>query len=233
MLIVIGIQHFGNVFALVFAFHSFDIVAAVEIVKVKFICRGRLPEAQVIDSIGLKPRNRDVPRHCHDVVSVHPAVFVSAVFLLFGNDFSAKAHPVGDIRSVNFPGTAFFQPVVWDFNLVALFNRLFENAEFIADAVSVSGVLLSRQRVHITSCQASQTAVSESHVGFQFLNSLQVVIHLLEHVITVFIQVEIDQRIAQQASNQKFHGEVADLFDIAFAVFILRAQPALYQSVTQ
>ncbi len=233
MLAVIGIEHLGDVFALVLALHRFDIIAAVEIVKVKFVRRRRLPKAQVIDVIGLEAGDRDVPRHRHNVFRVHPAVFISAVLLLFRNDLAAKAHPVGDIRPVNFPGAALFQPVVRNFDLVALLDGLFENPEFIADAVSESGIFLRGERVHVARCQASQATVAEPHVRFQVLDLLQVIIHLFEHVITVFIEIEIDQRVAQKAADQKFHREIADLFDIAFAVFILRAQPALDQSVPQ
>ncbi len=152
--VIVRIEHLGDVFGDILFFHGADVVAIVEIVKIEFIRCRCLPETQVVHIVDFIAGNGDIPGKRHHVVSIDPAVVHASIRLGLGDDISAKAHPVCDFRAFYLPGTAFFEPVVWNFHLVALYDILLENAKFIADAIAIGGVGLRGEGIHKTGCQA-------------------------------------------------------------------------------
>jgi len=131
-----------------------------------------------------------------------------------------------------FPRTAFFQPVIRLFHLVALLDYLFENPEFIADSISEGRVFLrsSESMKHAASLPRPPLPSPISGSCRQSLPKPSPFLSAYRsrcHRRSAFTRAFPSRRPTRTpcSGNRPFH--------VAFAVFILCPQPALYQPVPQ
>src|SRR5688572_12760538 len=79
---------------------------------------------------------------------------------------STQAHFLRRLRTSNFPWISEVEPLIGDFYLPAIPDSLVENTELIAYPVSDRGDIEGGKRIHVTSSQSAQTAVTQSRLLF-------------------------------------------------------------------
>ncbi len=140
MYVIVRIQYFADVFADVFLFYCFHVVATIEVFKIKLIgCIG-FPQAKVVDIVHLVTGDGDVPSYCHHVFCIHPGIDASLSIVLCLFHFSAKAYSIRDLRALYLPGTAVFAPVIRYLSLKTFAYLLTEDAKFVADTITIARI---------------------------------------------------------------------------------------------
>lgn len=71
----------------------------------------------------------------------------------------------GDVMSGKLPGVE-VQPVIWNFNLVAIHKFLLEYAVFVSQGISPGWVVHGGQAIKEAGCETSQTAITEGSIVF-------------------------------------------------------------------
>ena len=87
---------------------------------------------------------------------------------------AAKEHTVGGFGAGEVPGAVVGLPVFWCFDLHPVVKALFEQAVFVADAVSVRGACQSGGGFEVAGGQATQSPVTQGGVGFVFGDVMEV-----------------------------------------------------------
>src|SRR6478609_4464978 len=103
-----------------------------------------------------------------------------------------------------------FLPAIGLFTLKAADDFLLEQAEFVVDAVAVTGHTKSRERFEEARSQPAQAAVAESRVGFTVENFVETDAETGEHTATQFFDAQVGDVISQRATHEEFHGEVIE-----------------------
>jgi len=85
-----------------------------------------------------------------------------AAFICIALGAATDLHHVLDVVTRHFPGIAEAQPFVRHFVLPAIADLLVEDAELVTDPVADGGDLEGGQRVHVASCEATESAVAEA-----------------------------------------------------------------------
>ena len=82
--------------------------------------------------------NGSVVCHRHDIIGVDPAITDTSLPLSNRFNFASKLDAILNVRPWKFPGIHPAEPIVWVFNLPALFNFLGKKPVFVADTVAKS-----------------------------------------------------------------------------------------------
>ena len=112
-------------------------------------------------------------------------------------------------------------------DLAAFDDRLREHAVFVADAVAEGRQAQRGHRIQEARGQPAQAAVAQRGVGLVLLDVLELLRLLRQCIGGLALQFQCSQRIAQRASHQEFHRQVAH--PPAAALRRLRGHPALRQ----
>ena len=175
MHVVVGVEDFRNVFAAVFVVYCCKVVAAVEVVKIEFVCAFSLPQTQIVDCRGFVTGNGNVVSLRENIFGIDEFVSLFAVVIAVCYNFAAESDAVFKVGPADFPRAAVFKPVVGNFDLIAVFNALTENSVFVSDAVAVSGKSECCHRIEETCSKSAQTAVSQTHVWLHITEFFHVV----------------------------------------------------------
>lgn len=147
---IVRIQNAGNILGLVLLFKRLDIVLRVKGIEVQFFLSFALPEAERADRRCLIPDDRHIIR--------------DAVDSLVGK-FDLDSQLVTAVT----PRVAVFGPVVRVFTLAAVYKRLREQAEAVAQAIAGQRQIERRGAVKKAGGQTAKAAIPECCV----LNMLQ------------------------------------------------------------
>ncbi len=112
-------------------------------------------------------------------------------------------------------------------DLAAVDDALREHAVLVADAVAEGGQAERGHRVEEAGRQPAEAAVAEGGVGLVLLDVLELVRLQRQRGGGLALQVQRGQRIAQRASHQELHRQVAHA--AAAALRCLCGHPALRQ----
>jgi hypothetical protein len=115
-----------------------------------------------------------------------------------------------DVRTVNQPGASGTQPLVGQFDLPAIADRLREDAELVADAITDGGNLERRQGIEITRGQAPEAAVAQPGLLLLIEQHSRSRPSSFIACLGVVVDAEIDQVVAELRADQEFGGQVAD-----------------------
>ena len=122
-----------------------------------------------------------------------------------------KPDRIGQLRPLELPGIAGGQPIFRQLVLPAVADLLLEESVVVTDAVAEGGYAEARHGVHEAGRQPSETAVSERGIRLQRAKLVEIdaqarkcVAHRLDHV-------EVGQCVEQQAANEIFDRQIADL----------------------
>ena len=122
--------------------NSLVVLCVVESSKVKIVYSFSLPQTECVDVVCL------AADYCHIVGNSLNSL------ILKGNCYSL-------VLFSDAPGVFKSLPVVGNFYLIAVLDKLLEKTVFIADAVAVKRNFLCSGTVEIAGCESAQTSVSE------------------------------------------------------------------------
>ena len=149
---VVGIEHTGDVLSTLSCLECVVVLSSVEGVKIELVEGQRFPESET-DSVECSvARNGGIVGSRDNGF----AFFPEGPFHTLGVDcfshFTVESYFVLNIDSFDFPGITVTEPVIWDFDLVAVFYDLLEDAVVITDAIAPSGEVECGERIEETGC---------------------------------------------------------------------------------
>ncbi|MNK88552.1 hypothetical protein D3C87_1085170 [compost metagenome] len=100
-----------------------------------------------------------------------------------------------------FPLIPLLQPVVRQFNLIAINDLLFKKTIFIADSAAMTSILKRCERIHKAGGQAAKASISKSGIRFLFFDVLKIPSQFLKSCAHDIQNSEIQQVIAEQTAN--------------------------------
>ena len=142
---VVGVEHLGDVLGAVLHRRSLRVLLLVEEAEVEFLLALRLPQPQRADVVPAQTDDRHVVGHGHHLARAH-------------------RHGDGKVVAAHAPGVAPLRPVVRGLHLPAVFKRLAEEAELVAQPVAVQRDVVRGGAVEETGRQTAQAAVAQCHV---------------------------------------------------------------------
>ena len=123
---------------------------------------------------------------------------------------SAEFHVERNVRPHDLPWIAEPQPLVREFHLPPVADRLVEDAELVADAVADGRDAETGERIHVARGQAAQPAVAEAGLLLLVEQVAEVLPDARQGLLRRAPDVEIDEAVAQVRPDQKFSGEIRD-----------------------
>ena len=132
------------------------------------------------------------------------------MFAVFRSDLALEADQIGAFGARKLPGMRLAQPVLRGLDLTAPLEQLAEQAVLIADPVAIGRAADRRHRFHETGRQPPQAAIPKRGIRFIADQCPQIHADRRHRSIGLVVKAEIDDRILQQAPDQKLHRQVAD-----------------------
>ena len=93
--------------------------------------------------------------------------------------------------------------------------------------------LEGRHRIQKAGRQTPQTSIAKPGINFHFLDLIQLITNQPQRLPAFFIDPEVDQIVAQTASDEVFQREVIDLADRVQVIGLLGVVPKFNQAVTK
>ena len=104
---------------------------------------------------------------------------------------------------------------------------LFEETVLIADGTAVTGQTMCGERIDETCRQTSETAVTETGVGFLLVDVVEIEVEVFQDFAEGLVDSEVDEVGFEQASHQKFNREIVDLLLLTIHVGAICLDPVL------
>ena len=143
--VIVRIENLRNVLSVVLSLNSLVIMGSVESEEVKFFNSLCLPQTKCVDALSTVADNSHVIRNSLNCLILE--VNFNSVFL-----------------TANTPWVFKSLPVVSNFYLITVLDKLFEKTILVADSVTVKRNLLCSCRIKETSCKSAKTAVTQSGI---------------------------------------------------------------------
>ncbi len=134
---VVGIENAGNRAGQSLGDHGADKVTTVEAAKIEQ--NGRLGRPQT-QGVGPTP----LPTHDRRIIGAGDDL-LGGVPLVVGP--TAEANFIGHFRALKLPGVALRQPAFGDLDLASIFETLFKQPMFVADAIAIGRDAKGRQAI--------------------------------------------------------------------------------------
>ena len=103
-----------------------------------------------------------------------PLSSIHAVFSVLMH-VAVEAYWINDVGAFDLPGVSIFEPVVWNFNLLAIDDLLFEYSVVVSDTVAPSWDFHGGQTIEEASSEATEATVTQCCVCFLFVHVLELV----------------------------------------------------------
>ena len=103
------------------------------------------------------------------------------------------------------------EPLVGQFDLLAVHEFLAEEAVFVTDGVAVAGIAEGGDGVEEAGREASEAAVAETGIGLHVLELADVDAEFLEAFLGDLVDAEVLHVGGQEAAHQEFHREIDEL----------------------
>ena len=111
--------------------------------------------------------------------------------------------------------------------LPAVADLLLEQAVLVADAVAVGGDGERGHAVHVAGGEPAEPAIAERSVRFELAQLVEIDAEVGQCRSRLVQKAQIDQRVEQQASDQKFDRKVIDALGLPAFAALFRIQPAV------
>ena len=227
--VVVRIQHLREVLGKHLLLDRLDVRALVEVREVEVVNGLRAPEAQRVDRLVVADDREVVWNALHrlggDPVPLLPAVVAPAL------DVSAEMDVLRVLGARHLPRVAVLQPVVRLLDLAAVDDALAEDAVVVAESVAHSREVQRRHRVDVARGEASEAAVAEPRVRLVVAQVVPVDAVLLERVAAELVGLEVDDVVAEEASDKELERHVVDALRVLVRILLLRRYPALDETV--
>ena len=97
----------------------------------------------------------------------------------------------------------------------------------VANAAAVRVITAGSQRIKEAGCETAETAVAESRIRLLILKCIEVKAKLFERFPDALILAEVQQVVAERASDQELHGEVIDNLCLIFLKSLAGTHPLI------
>ncbi len=187
-----------------------DMVAAVERFQHQRVGGTRRPQAQRVDELtapaehGGVVSDRDHGFHGMPGGLGQPVPGAGAI------DRAAEADQVADVGPGEFPRIAEGEPGFGIFLLPPVADDLAEHAVVIADAVAVGGDRQRRHAVHVAGGEPAEAAIAQGGVRLHLAQAVEIDVQLGERGTHLIDEVEIAQRVVEQAADEEFQREIVN-----------------------
>jgi len=161
-LLVVRVQHLGQVLAGHLLIDRAVVVAAVECAEVEGLRRLGLPQAQRVRGVHVVAEDGRVVRDGVDQSPRHPARALAMLFVVPHLGVPAELHCHAPFGARDLPRVAPAQPLVGLLHLPAVDDLLLENAELVTDAVAQCGHFERSQRIDEAGREPPETAVAKA-----------------------------------------------------------------------
>ena len=111
---------------------------------------------------------------------------------------------------VQFPRVAAREPIFREFLLPSVADALLEQAIFVADAVAIGGDAERRHAVEVAGREPAKPAVAERGVRLDLAQAIEIGAKASERRARRLDQLQVRQRVEQQAADQEFDRQVID-----------------------
>ena len=231
VVIVVGIQHPGDVLAHGRFQVRTDVIALIEFDQIESVQRFCRPEPQRVDRIVLIAGDRGVIGHGKDILRADPfaAVGVGIIGMMF--HFSTEMNDAGKFGTADFPGITAAEPVVRFFQLVAVLDDLFEDPVVVTDPVTVAGKLQRGHGIEEAGGKASKTTVTETGIHFFVPESIGIESEFRHSFSSCIVHAEVDHGVSERSSHEEFQRDIGNSAGMFFLVFIFCCDPALHHEV--
>ena len=136
--LVVRVQHTGDVLGGLSLLDGLKVVTFVEVVEVELVVRTRSPQSQIIGVVSvIAGHGRIVSLRDHKLAPDPLSAFDPGHISRLGS-VSVEPNRVDHVGSFYLPWVALLKPVVWNFDLLAIFYHLLKNAVVVANTIAPS-----------------------------------------------------------------------------------------------
>ena len=231
MVVVVRVEHAGDVLVQAGFEVGADVVALVELREVESVEGLGGPQAERVHGVVAVAGDRGVVRHGLHVLGVDPSAAVRVGVVADFLDVAAELDNACELGTADFPRVAAAEPVVRFLDLVAVLDDLLEDAVVVADAVAVGGEFERGHGVQKAGREASEAAVAEAGVDFLVADFVDLEPEFSHGFRCVLLDAEVDHGVAERAADQEFEGNVADGARILLFVFVAGGDPVTHHEV--
>ena len=226
VVVVVRIQDLSDGAGQVLLLHGSLVIALVEGIQAEGVHGLGIPHAQGVDQAVAVAHDGQVVGDGPDAL-VAGLVESRTAVLNAGLDVAAETDLAGILVALDLKGVAVLQPLVRDLDLVAVDDLLLEHAVMVADAAAVGRIAQRGQGIHEAGRQTAEAAVAEGRIRLLVLNVRQIISQLGKHLLHHVLLLQGQDRVAQRAAHQEFHGHVVELLDALFLIGPVRRDPVV------
>ena len=135
------------------------------------------------------------------------------------------------MRTRDFPWVGATEPVVRQFLLPAVLDGLFEDAVFVAQAITHGRDLHRGHGIEEASRQAPETAIAQTRVGLLFQQLEPIEVLLLDDFFRDGIEKKVRDIVGERAADEKFHREIVNALGVLALIGFLGMHPALRKNI--
>ena len=218
-MIVSGVKDLGDNFCHGPVFHAGHIFALREEVHIQRIDRVGIPETEGVDIIASITCDEhiagDGSYSC--ITGVLCGIVTVIVPMRFDAPFKADFHRI--FITGNQPAIHCGTPVVCNFGLSAVAEKLTENTELIADGISGARETERRHAFEIAGGETAETAVAEAGIRFRFKDIGGIPPHILQSACQSFRHTKIEGVFHEAAPEKELHGHVVNFLFMVVMLF--------------
>ena len=187
-----------------------------------------IPDAERVDNAVLISNDRNIVGYRADrgIILIDIAVLADRRVVLH-TGISAETNLMSVLRSLQLERISVLQPVIRNFFLETVLDLLLEHAVVITDSAAVCMVSASREGLHETCRESSETAVAERRIRLLILKCIQIETELFERIFYALVLTEVQKIVAECTPYQEFHGKVIDDFCAALFETLAGCHPVV------
>ena len=227
---VFGVEHLGDVLGVGLGADGLFVVARVEHPQVERVGRLRAPEPQRVDAAVQVARHHVVVGHRLHVPARHPARALGALVVV-GLGVAAERDAPRRLGVRELPGRSEGEPRVGLLDLLAVYERLAEDAVLVADAVADVRDAEGRKRVDEARREAPEAAVAEAGLDLLRAQSVDVDAARGHRVGRDLGEPRREQVVVELTAEQVLGGQVRDPLGLLLPLAAQVFEPARHKVV--
>ena len=231
VVVVVRIEHAGDVLVQTGFEVGADIVALVELGEIEPVERLGGPQAERVHGVVAVAGNRGIVGHGFHILRVDPSAAVRVGVVADLLDMAAELDDACEFGTADFPRVAAAEPVVRLLDLVAVLDDLLEDAVVVADAVAERREFERGHGVEEACREASEAAVAEAGVNFLVADLVDVEPEFRHGFGGFLFDAEVDHGVAERTADQEFERNVMDDAWLFLFVFVASGDPVAHHEV--
>ena len=171
-----------------------------------------IPEAERIDIIAAISGDKHVTRNSRygGITGVFSCIVAEIVPMRFNATFKTDFN--GILVAGDQPALHCGAPVVRDFRLLSVTEKLAEDTKLVADGIARSGKAERRHTLQIAGSKTAETTVSETSIRFRFKNISRIPAHVFQSTGQSLGNPEVECIFHEASAEKELHGHIMDFF---------------------